>query len=330
MPTGSPARPTSGGAADLAAIGRSGRPRRGQCAEPGSRFPPYRVCVTTIQQTDDVWAVDGRSAQPRALIVTVYGLYARETGGWLSVSALIRLLAELGVDEPAVRSAISRLKRRGLLTPERRDGLAGYALSDAGRDVLHEGDERIFHRPRATLADGWLLAVFSVPESERQRRHTLRSRLAWLGFGTAAPGVWVAPAHLYDTTRSALERHGLDHYVNLFRADYLAFGDVSELIGSWWDLAGLQDLYGEFVAAYRPVLAKWQRQSPSEREAEAFADWVRALTAWRRLPYLDPGLPAELLPPDWKGTAAADLFTELQQTLAGPAHDLSWLTASWF
>lgn len=284
-------------------------------------WEPYRVCVTTIQQTEQEWTADSRSAQPRALIVTVYGLYAREVGGWLSVSVLIRLLAELGVDEPAVRSAISRLKRRGLLEPVRRNGLAGYALSDAGRDVLDEGDERIFHRPRPTLADGWLLAVFSVPESERQRRHTLRSRLAWLGFGTAAPGVWVAPAHLYETTRSALERHGLDHYVNLFRADYLAFGDVSELIGSWWDLAGLQKLYGEFVAEHSPVLAKWKRRRRvAGREAEAFADWVRALTAWRRLPYLDPGLPAELLPSDWKGTAAATLFHDLRSRLATPAH----------
>ena len=50
-----------------------------------------------------------RSARLRHLIITVYGLYARRDGGWLSVATLIRLLAELGIDEPAVRSAISRL-----------------------------------------------------------------------------------------------------------------------------------------------------------------------------------------------------------------------------
>lgn len=282
--------------------------------------------MTTIPQTDDdltdLVGPPGRAPQPRALIVTVYGLYAREVGGWLSVSVLIRLMAELGIEEPAVRSAISRLKRRGLLEPERRDGLAGYALSAAGRDVLDEGDERIFHPHGAALSDGWLLAVFSVPESERQRRHTLRSRLTWLGFGTAAPGVWIAPAHLYDATRTTLQRHGLERYVNLFRADYLAFGSVADSVGTWWDLSGLQQLYGEFSTTYQPVLAKWKRRrSAAGREAEAFADWVRALTAWRRLPYLDPGLPADVLPPDWNGTAAADLFHDLQSRLATPAHD---------
>ncbi|MGH3471815.1 MAG: hypothetical protein ACRDPG_07195, partial [Nocardioidaceae bacterium] len=114
--------------------------------------------MTTI---DD--RADARGQQPRALIVTIYGLYAREAGGWLSVATLIRLLRELGVDEPAVRSSISRLKRRGILLGHRVGGAAGYALSDQAREILDEGDRRIFERPRGSLEEGWLLAVFSVP-----------------------------------------------------------------------------------------------------------------------------------------------------------------------
>lgn len=253
------------------------------------------------------------TTRPRSLIVTVYGLYARESGDWLSVSLLIRLLAELGVDEPAVRSAISRLKRRGLLESSRRDGVAGYALSAQAREILAEGDKRIFALPRAGVADGWLLAVFSVPESERARRHTLRSRLAALGFGTAAPGVWIAPAHRYELTSAALQRLGLDAYVDLFRADYLAFADLTEAVQQWWDLKDLHRSYVDFIAAW----AGADRRPGSA--AAAFATWVGALTDWRRLPYLDPGLPAELLPPDWPGTRAAQLFRALQDRLSAPA-----------
>jgi phenylacetic acid degradation operon negative regulatory protein len=43
------------------------------------------------------------------------------------------------------------------------------------------------------------------------------------------------------------------------------------------------------------------------------------LTDWRRLPYLDPGLPAELLPEGWIGIRAADLFFALQALLEAPA-----------
>src|SRR3954453_1371178 len=126
----------------------------------------------------------GGAFRPRALIVTTYGLYARDASGWLSVSTLIRLMAEVSVEEPAVRSSISRLKRRGILEARTIDGTAGYALSTSARAILDDGDRRIFERPRAAPGEGWLLAVFSVPESERHRRHALRSRLSWLGFGT--------------------------------------------------------------------------------------------------------------------------------------------------
>jgi phenylacetic acid degradation operon negative regulatory protein len=259
-----------------------------------------------------------RGAQPRQLIVTVYGLYSRDEGGWMSVASLITLLADLGVDEPAVRSSISRLKRRGMLHAGRRGGAAGYELSDEARAILREGDHRIFRRDRARLADGWLLAVFSVPETERQQRHVLRSRLARLGFGTASPGVWIAPAHLHDATADMLRRLGLDGYADLFRADHLAFGELAGKVRQWWDLGQLERLYRQFLSSSEPLL----RQAGPAGERDAFAGYVRVLTDWRRLPYLDPGLPAELLPPDWIGVRAAGVFFTLQSRLepAARAH----------
>ena len=271
-----------------------------------------------------------RDQRPRALIVTLYGLYAREAGGWLSVSSVIRLLAHCQADEPAVRSAIFRLKRRGLLEPARVDGVAGYGLSAEARAILDEGDRRIFERRRATAGDGWLLAVFSVPESERDQRHRLRSRLAWLGFGTVSAGVWIAPGHLLSETRDVLRRHGLDRYVELFRGGHAAFAPTAERVPQWWDLPRLRGLYADFLDRYGPVLEAYRRAggpagepggaAGQPGEAAAFADYLAALTDWRRLPYAEPGLPAEVLPADWNGFRAADTFFGLRDLLAGPAH----------
>ncbi len=280
--------------------------------------------MTPSGATSSAAGTDVLAAQPRALIVTIYGLYARESAGWLSVSAVIRLMAELGVDEPAVRSAISRLKLRGLLEGRREAGAAGYGLSGRGAEIIAQGDRRIFHRPEPSAADGWLLAVFSVPEHERARRHALRSRLAWLGFGTVSAGVWIAPRHLTGETRDALAMDGLSGYVSLFAADYLAFGDVREKVGQWWDLARLEQLYQGFSSSAGPVLEYWQGRGQLGAAGEvgrAFADYIRALTAWRRLPFLDPGLPPDLLPRDWDGSRAAELFRQLQTLLSSPARD---------
>ncbi len=253
---------------------------------------------------------------PRHLILSLYGLYAREEGDWLSVASLIALMAELGVDSPAVRSSVSRLKRRGVLESVTRDGQAGYALSAGSLAVLREGDRRIWSHPRATAADGWLVVVFSVPESMRERRHALRSELSRLGFGTAAPGVWVAPATLYEETLRVLDAAGLTAYTEFFRGDYLGAGDVAARMREWWDLDQLSGLYEDFCAAWRPVARRRAAWSPSS----AFAAYVPMLTAWRRLPYLDPGLPLEHLPAAWPGIEAEEVFASLDARLREAAH----------
>ncbi|MFG2722869.1 PaaX family transcriptional regulator C-terminal domain-containing protein [Streptomyces sp. NPDC048416] len=259
---------------------------------------------------------------PRSLIVTLYGAYGRETPGSLAVAELIRLLAVAGVDAPSVRSSVSRLKRRGLLVARPTTaGAAGYALSDDARQLLDDGDRRIYAHPAPRADDGWVLAVFSVPETERSKRHVLRSRLAGLGFGTAAPGVWLAPARLYDETRHTLERLQLSPYVELFRGDHLGFAPTAQAVARWWDLPAIARSHEEFLARHEPALRAWESRlaaapDSARTDAEAaYRDYLLTLDSWRRLPYTDPGLPAELLPRAWPGGRSADVFGRLHELL---------------
>jgi phenylacetic acid degradation operon negative regulatory protein len=251
---------------------------------------------------------------PRHLILTLLGLYARAEPQWLSVRSLIALMEDLDVDAAATRSSVSRLKKRGVLEPAKVDDQAGYHLSASAQAVMREGDARIWSRPRASVADGWLVVVFSVPEAERGKRHELRSLLTRLGFGTAAPGVWVAPGTAFDETLAALGRAGLTAYTEHFRGSYLGSGPPEVRVAQWWDLPSIAALCDEFVADHRELT------HPGTAEpARAFAAYVPMLTAWRRLPYLDPGIPLELLPAGWPGIRAGDLFAELDSRLRDPA-----------
>ncbi|MFJ9370001.1 PaaX family transcriptional regulator C-terminal domain-containing protein [Nocardia sp. NPDC101769] len=260
----------------------------------------------------------GRDARLAQVIITLFGLCARAEGNWLSTASVVALMGDLGADAQAVRSSISRLKRRGVLVSERNAGAAGYSLSESTLEVLAEGDVRIFQRARASEEDGWILVVFSVPESEREHRHALRSSLTRLGFGTAAPGVWIGPGILARETRQTLERRGLSGYVDMFTGGHLGFGDMRSKVREWWDLSELTQLYADFLQRYRPVL--YQVTSGGITEQEAFALYVPMLTEWRRLPYRDPGLPLSLLPPAWNGEAAGTLFGELNEALGPLAH----------
>ena len=233
---------------------------------------------------------------PRSLIVTLYGAYGRFAPGPVPVAELIRLLAAVGVDAPSVRSSVSRLKRRGLLLPARtaagRGRVRNCRRTPASCWTTATGASTPRRRPED---EGWVLAVFSVPESERQKRHVLRSRLAGLGFGTAAPGVWIAPAGLYEETRHTLQRLRLDPYVDLFRGEHLGFAATAEAVARWWDLA-------------RDRQASTRRSSTgtsrccaslgaadgrgSRRAEEAYRDYLlRPGLLAPELPYADPGLP---------------------------------------
>lgn len=257
-------------------------------------------------------------AQPRQLIVTIYGLYARAEPNWLPIASVVRLMGDLGIDGQAVRSSISRLKRRNTLHSLRIDGAAGYALSPSTLAAMREGDRRIFDQRHASLADGWVQVVFTVPETERGKRHELRTRLSGLGFGPVAPGVWLAPGALADEVSDVLARQQLAGYVDIFRGQYLGYAELAGRVRDWWDLDDLAAKYAQFLGHYRPVSRRLARRAPDG--GAAFAEYVRMLTAWRRLRYLDPGLPTEVLPPRWDGAAATELFSELSDVLRRPAH----------
>jgi phenylacetic acid degradation operon negative regulatory protein len=262
----------------------------------------------------------GATRQVQQLIVTICGLYARGDRP-IAVSDLLRLVAEPGVDEGAARSALSRLKKRGVLVSDRTNGSAAYRLDPALEDVFAEGDERIFGHRRAEPGDPWVLAAFSVPESQRHLRHRLRKVLVGRGFGTVGAALWIAPEHVLPHLRHELEREGLTDFVELFRAEPLD-ADARAKVADWWDLDALAKRYAAFTAQFEPVRRRWAGSADAPdpaSDARAFADYVRLLTAWRRLPFLDPGLPTAYLPADWAGTAAEQLFTTLHERLSGPA-----------
>jgi phenylacetic acid degradation operon negative regulatory protein len=184
-------------------------------------------------------------------------------------------------------------------------------------EVLRAGDRRIFEHSPARLADGWVQVVFTVPEAQRAKRHEMRTLLARLGFGPVAPGVWTAPGTLAGEVSGALDRQGLGGYVDLFRGDHLGYAPLAERVREWWDLPGIEARHAEFLAAHRGLARRVARRPATG--GEAFVAYVRMLTAWRQLRYLDPGLPRELLPARWKGAAAAELFERLNAALAAPA-----------
>ena len=258
------------------------------------------------------------NVQPRERILDVFGAFGRSIGGWIAIADLIALLQPLGLDPQAVRSATSRMKRSGLLEARRIGPVAGYGLTAEALELLADGDRRIFHPTGEGAHTGWVLAIFSVPESQRDRRYLIRSRLAALGFGTVAPGVMIAPRSSAPEALHMLVRKRLHHFVHLWDSELSAPEDERTMVASAWDLPAIALGYRAFIRRAKPILQEALRRESTDGAWE-FVQYHDVLSEWRQLPYLDPDLPMELLPNKWPGAEARLLFLDVVDKLERPA-----------
>jgi phenylacetic acid degradation operon negative regulatory protein len=251
----------------------------------------------------------------RGYLLTVLGEFVLPVGGRVWTAALLDALGALGVEERTARQAVWRSAERGLLESERIGRRTRWALSDAARRLLTEGTRRIYslHLEPRPWDGRWLLLYVSVPESQRDLRHRMRTRLGWAGFASLGSGTWVSPWIDRETeAREVLNDLGLAPAAKSFIAKPGAIGDVNEMVSSTWPLA-------EIAAGYDAFLERFGTAPPAESGYDAFVNQVRLVHEWRRFPFLDPDLPGDLLPRDWSGYRAAELFHRLHEQWRSPA-----------
>lgn len=261
------------------------------------------------------------------LIISLFGLYSRTPGAVLPVAALVSLLNDLGYDEPGVRSAISRLKSKGTLRAAPVGQVAAYELKESLQATFIEGDERIFAERVPQYYNGWVLALFSVPETQRSLRHQLRKVLSGLGFGTAGAGVWIANGRFLGQAQKRLDEQGLLQYVEFFRGDYFFEGSVRDQVSQWWDLEGIDEILTEFLSEYGDAEDIWVnevgsdpatafREATTEQCRDAFRYYIPMLSQWRRVPYRDPNLPDIYMPEGWKEPQARKTFVQVHRLIS--------------
>jgi phenylacetic acid degradation operon negative regulatory protein len=257
---------------------------------------------------DEVLAAGSRRREvglgsARSSLLTILGefVYPRGTPVW--TATLVAALGGLGIEEKASRQAIARSAADGVLESTKSGRRVCWHITPPGTRLLREGTRRIYGFLTDTaLWDGsWFVLSVAIPETQRQLRHKLRTRLTWLGMGSPSPGIWILP----DTTRAdevaaVVDELGLTGRAFGWTGKLAAVGDTATLLADAWSLDDVEQQYADFIATFERVKAI----TPSE----AFQAQTRLVQAWRRFPFLDPALPRELLDHDWPGPRAAEVF----------------------
>jgi len=262
------------------------------------------------------------SIRPQDLVFTLFGEYLLQRPGRVPVAALIDLLSPFGLSEGAVRTVLSRMVRRRWLVSGRGSRRGQYALSARGRRLLEAGEARIFHPRRDEPWDGqWYLLAYSIPETRRRLRDRLRVRLAWLGFGSLGNGLWISPHDVDDEVGELARSFRLESRLVSFRGPLVGFADPVQLAESCWDVPGIDRRYRTFIRRWKPEWERWRASLPADDvDAETcFVLRFRLIHEYREFLLLDPFLPRALLPPDWSGEDAAQIFRDFHDLLVAPA-----------
>ncbi|GAA2684387.1 hypothetical protein GCM10010400_55560 [Streptomyces aculeolatus] len=259
----------------------------------------------------------GQVVRPQTLLLALFGDQVLGRGVAVSAGSIIAVLNRLEVGEHATRATVARMARRGLLRPIRRGRQVFFGLAPRGVTVLRDGLRKLEAEIVDREWDGrWTLLAFSVPETRRADRHALRTRLGWAGFAPLRSGLWVSPGTT-DISQVLSELDLLDH-ASVFRGEAAMWSDPARIAREAWDLRAL-------ATSYRGFLDRWS--GGAFRELDALSRRTRMTAEWLLLIRQDPRLPPALLPPEWPGVRAQEMFRTLQAELIAPSDELAaaWL-----
>jgi phenylacetic acid degradation operon negative regulatory protein len=248
--------------------------------------------------------------RPSSFIFTLYGdmVHRLAADGSLWIGALIRLMSTFGISPAAVRQAVSRMSRQGWLIARRQGNRAYYVVAERGRRRIEELSPRIYG-PLIEWDGRWRLLSYAIGEKHRTRRERLRKELGALGWAMLSPSMWISPSDTLAAARDAARSTLTLDAVHLFGGEYRGPLSDRELLERCWNVPAIAAAYNEFIGRYAPRLTRERERNDLTDEA-ALVERLWLVHDYRKFVYLDPGLPSELLPAHWPGTAAAALFRE--------------------
>jgi len=273
-------------------------------ARPRSR-PPAPGATPTLSRRHAAGAPSARG-----LLFTLLGEFVLPGGGTAWTSAVIAAFARLGVEEKATRQALMRTAAAGWLRAEKAGRRTRWHLTDAARQLLTDGAERIysFTGPAENWDGRWLLVAARIPDGDRSARHAVRTRLSWAGFGSLGPGLWISTHPERETEVAQVLREAGIAGAHLFVAIRSGLAATRDMVDTAWDLAVIEHEYERFIDEFS-----------ADSPGDVLARQVELVHAWRRFPAIDPALPRELLPARWSGLTAARLFADRHERWSADA-----------
>lgn len=242
-----------------------------------------------------------RPSRTWSIVVTVFGDVVVPRGGSLGVASLLEIFAAMSVKGGVVRTALSRLATDDWLQGNRVGRNSFYRLTRKGQASFDIAAQRVYGDPD----QDWDGRFHLVLPDGGAGQDTVRDALREAGFGSAGPGLWIAP-----TTRQVPAEAAALTYVQ--GTTTLEAG--RQLVGRAWALESTGAAYQRFLDAFGPLL-DWAASGGPLSDLDALVARILLVHEFRRVVLRDPLLPRVLLPDRWPGTPARQLCSRAYQAL---------------
>ncbi|WP_420549569.1 PaaX family transcriptional regulator C-terminal domain-containing protein [Curvivirga sp.] len=253
-----------------------------------------------------------RPIRAGSFIITLYGDAILPRNGEVWMGDIIAFCNEVGISESLVRTAVSRLVSSNRITGSKIGRKSYYKLSDRSRTEFHHAAGLIYSPPK--LENDLWTCVLNLSTVNRE---DLKRKMERIGFGDPIHGLFMKPGdcqnELYYVFGDSLKDYaGVTFTANLdMIKDQL--DDLSNLTKGW-NLDDLTEQYQSFLDQFSAIHACLPfKDDLSDLEQLLLRQIL--VHEYRRIIFRDPRLPAYLLPNDWIGYKAYDLFADLYRAL---------------
>jgi len=198
-----------------------------------------------------------------------------------------------------LRKQFSLLRRDNLITTTTRYRKKVPVLTHAGALKI---SPLLPYRTFGNWDGRWRIVVFHTPEKERKYRLLLQEKMREMGWKAIRSGVFISPHPTLTPIKRLATDFGVLQHLTMMEVEKLE--QEKQSIANIWQLDDINKQYRRFIklASRSRHKAFWPLHA---KELEKQFSHIYGL---------DPHLPSELLPTDWLGKKAYQVFREITRS----------------
>lgn len=241
----------------------------------------------------------------------------------IPLKKIFKLLEPFDKSETSIRMGLSRGVQNGLFVNEKRGQEVYYRLTKEAMqsfDYWHKTLTRFQERVKIQYAnwDGhWSIVLLLLPSRKKPLDviECFAELLGQLGYAAFNKNQWVSPYDFSKEITEMAQEQALIKDLVMFHGS-LKNKEPKEIASELWPVKKLALRYKKYVTDVKKSAGKLDLESPGDILTFLYLHGAELFEIIQD----DPQLPLELLPHDWHGPAAAQIFREIRQQILPKAN----------